>query len=669
MAIIIAEGIVEVTGDGRKVTSQVAKDIDASGAPIEQAGTGMGRKLIGGLVAVGAVAGVANWLSGAVTGASDLNETVSKSSVIFGDSAGIMNEWGNQAARQVGLSKEAALGAAAGFGDMFSQLGFASEAAAGMSIKTVSLAADLGSFSNLDTADVADRMSAAFRGEYDSLQSVIPNINAARVESEALAATGKKTAKELTAQEKATAVLSIVSKDGARAVGDFAKTSDGFANQTKISTAQLSDMQAEVGTALLPMMQDLMSFMLTNVIPGFKDVASWVGENIGMLKGVGGAILIAAGAWAVMTGALAAYNGIMGIVKAVTVAGSVAQWALNVAMSANPIGIVIGLIALLVGGIVWVATQTTFFQDAWAVMSTAIGAAFTWLWEVVLSPVFTAIGAVFTWLYENVITPIVTGIMIYVGLWAAIFTWLWNTVLSPIFAAIGKVFAWLFDNVIMPVVNSIIASVKAWGAIFSWLNSTIIQPVFAALGVAFNWIWANVISPVAKFISGAITNVGSTVKSVFGGISGFIGSAFQAVLGVVRGPLNALISLINGVIGGLNTVSVSIPDWVPVVGGQTFGLNIPRIPMLARGTNNAPDTFIAGEAGPELITGAGGSTVRPYSATQDLLTGAGRGDTYNLGGVTIPADSVDDFVKLIEIFKNMTQTARQGRGTSGMVTP
>ena len=370
-----------------------------------------------------------------------------------------------------------------------------------------------------------------------------------------------------------------------------------------------------------------------------------------------------------MTGALAAYNGIMGIVKAVTVAGSVAQWALNVAMSANPIGIVIGLIALLVGGIVWVATQTTFFQDAWAVMSTAIGAAFTWLWEVVLSPVFTAIGAVFTWLYENVITPIVTGIMIYVGLWAAIFTWLWNTVLSPIFAAIGKVFAWLFDNVIMPVVNSIIASVKAWGAIFSWLNSTIIQPVFAALGVAFNWIWANVISPVAKFISGAITNVGSTVKSVFGGISGFIGSAFQAVLGVVRGPLNALISLINGVIGGLNTVSVSIPDWVPVVGGQTFGLNIPRIPMLARGTNNAPDTFIAGEAGPELITGAGGSTVRPYSATQDLLTGAGRGDTYNLGGVTIPADSVDDFVKLIEIFKNMTQTARQGRGTSGMVTP
>jgi len=665
MAIIIAEGVVEVTGDGSKVTDQVAKDIDANGAPIEKAGNGMGRKLIGGLVAIGAVAGVTNWLSGAVTGASNLNETISKSSVIFGDSAGIINEWGNQASRQVGMSKEAAMAAAAGFGDMFSQIGFASDAAAGMSINTVSLAADLGSFSNLDTADVADRMSAAFRGEYDSLQAVIPNINAARVESEALAATGKKTASELTAQEKATAVLAIVSKDGARAVGDFAKTSDGFANQTKISTAQLADMQAEVGTALLPTMQSLMSFVLTDVIPAFKGIAGWVSENIGYLGTLGTILGVTAAVYGIVTVAGNLYKAFQ-IASAASTGGlTVAQWALNAAMSANPIGLVVIAIGLLVAGIVWVATKTTFFQDAWAVMTTAIGTAWQWLWDTVLNPVFTAIGAVFTWLYENIITPVVTGIMIYVGLWAAVFTWLWGTIISPIFTAIGAVFTWLYENAIMPVVGLIVASVQAWGAVFTWLNANIIQPVFAALGVAFNWIWNNVISPVANFISGAITRVGSTIRSVFGGISGFIGSAFQAVLGVVRGPLNALIGLINGVIGGLNSVSVSIPAWVPVVGGQTFGLNIPRLPFLARGTNNAPDAFIAGEAGPELITGAAGSTVRPYSATQDLLTGMGKGDTYNFGGVSIPADSVDDFVKLIEMFKKMTQAARQGRRANG----
>ncbi|MDN8980622.1 hypothetical protein Q0P29_14000, partial [Staphylococcus aureus] len=109
-------------------------------------------------------------------------------SAIFGANASAIESFGNNAAKNVGLSKEAAIAAAAGFGDMFLQLGFVEDQAAAMSQQVVIAAADLGSFSNLETADVADRISAAFRGEYDSLQAVIPNINAARVESEALAA-------------------------------------------------------------------------------------------------------------------------------------------------------------------------------------------------------------------------------------------------------------------------------------------------------------------------------------------------------------------------------------------------------------------------------------------------------------------------------------------------
>jgi hypothetical protein len=538
MPIIIAEGVVEVTGDGTKVPGQVARDIDANGAPVEQAGQGMGRKLIGGLVAIGAVAGVTNWLSGAVSGASDLNETISKGTAIFGDAMPAIKSFGENAAVNVGMSEAAAIGAAASFGDMFSQIGFTTDAAAAMSQQVVIAAADLGSFSNLETADVADRMSAAFRGEYDSLQAVIPNINAARVESEALAATGKTVASELTAQEKAAAVLAIVQKDGARAMGDFARTSDGLANQTKISTAQLADMQAEVGTALLPTMQGFMGFVLSDVIPTFTAMAGWVGENIELLKGIGIAVLAAGGAWLVMTGALAVYNGVMGIVKAVTIAGSVATWALNTAMAANPIGLIITLFALLVGAIVWVATQTTFFQDVWRNATTAIG-------------------------------------------------------------------------------------------------------------VAWQWVWGNVISPVANFIGGAIINVGNTIRNVFGGIGAFIGSAFQSVLGVVRGPLNALIGLINNVIGGLNSIRVTIPAWVPLVGGNTFGLSIPRLPMLARGTNNAPGAFIAGEAGPELITGARGATVRPYGVTTDLLARGSGGGSDEWRAVT------ELLAKLIEAVKEI----------------
>ena len=51
----------------------------------------------------------------------------------------------------------------------------------------------------------------------------------------------------------------------------------------------------------------------------------------------------------------------------------------------------------------------------------------------------------------------------------------------------------------------------------------------------------------------------------------------------MKGPLNGIIGLINGAIGALNSLSVTIPDWVPLVGGQTFGLNLPTIPQLAQG--------------------------------------------------------------------------------------
>lgn len=673
MSVVVAEGVVEVTADGTAIPRKIARDIDANGNAVAASGTGMGKRIFGGVIAgwaaIGGVNAVVGFFKGAVGGASDLNETMSKSSTIFGENAKTIEIWGSQAYRQVGLSKEAAMDAAAGFGNMFTQLGFAGEAAVGMSLKTVQMAADLGSFNNVPTAEVSDRISAALRGEYDSLQALIPNINAARVEKEAMTASGKDSAASLTAQEKATAVLAIVQRDGSAAMGDFAKTADGAANKSKIVTAQFADQQSKLGQQLLPAWQDFLGFLNTTAIPVFTSMVDWIGENsdtVLMLAGVIGGTALAYG---IATTAGTIYKAYQVAAAASTGGLTVAQWALNAAMSANPIGLVVLAIGALVAGIVWVATQTNWFQETWANVTSFIGAAATWLWETVLSPVFTAIGGIFTWLYGNIIKPVVTGIMIYVGLWAAIFTWLWSTVISPIFGFIGAIFSWLYKNAIVPVVNSIVASVKVWGAIFSWLYNNIISPVFAGIGTAFKWVWSNVISPVINLISGAISRVGNTVKSVFGGIAGFVGTAFKAVMGVIRGPINGIIGLINRAIGAVNSIKVTIPSWVPIVGGQSWGLSLPKIPMLARGSRNAPDTFIAGENGPELITGAAGSRVYSNSETRDMLTGMGKGDTYNFGGVSIPADSVDDFVKLIEMFKKMTQAARQGRRSNGTVTP
>ncbi|WP_206672893.1 phage tail protein, partial [Parasutterella excrementihominis] len=420
----------------------------------------------------------------------------------------------------------------------FTQIGFGAEEAARLSQSTVQMAADLGSFNNVPTADVADRISAAFRGEYDSLQTLIPNINAARVEQEAMAATGKTNARELTAQEKAAAVLAIVNKDGAAAMGDFAKTADGAANTQKTLTASLEDQQSKLGQTLMPLWQDFLGFLTDTAVPALSAIVDWISQNASWLGPLSAALGIATGA----------------------------VWLFNIALNANPIMLIITAIGALVGGILYLATQTTFFQDVWTNVTNAIGAAWNWLWTSVLQPVFTAIGDVFSWIYNNIIMPVVTGIMLYIGLWAAVITWLWQSVISPVFAAIGQVFNWIWGSVISPVVGFISAGIQAAGAVFSWLYASAIKPAFDGVAGAFNWVWGSIISPVANAISGAINNVGNTVRDVFGGIGSFIGSAFQAALNVVRGPINGIISLVNSAIRGLNSLSVTIPSWVPIVG-------------------------------------------------------------------------------------------------------
>lgn len=226
--------------------------------------------------AAGAV--IVGYLKSSVDAASDLNETMSASKVVFGSAQKSIEDFGKGAAVSVGLSKQAAIEAANRFGDMFHQLGQGQAEAADTSKAVIKMAADLGSLKNLDTEDVLDRISGALRGEYDSLQLLIPNINATRVENEAMAATGKTSAAALTAQEKATATLAIVTKDGASAMGDFARTSDGFANSSKTAAARAEEAKAALGDKLLPVAQTLLAL--------FTDVGIPALDGFGVVLGV-----------------------------------------------------------------------------------------------------------------------------------------------------------------------------------------------------------------------------------------------------------------------------------------------------------------------------------------------------------------------------------------------
>lgn len=412
MAVELATGYVSIIPSMQGVQGALASGLSAAAGPAAAAGdqaggrfsAGFGSKVKNLAGAAGltiGVAGTVRLIQDTIGAASDLGETVNKSNVIFGDNAAAMDAWAQGAARSAGLSRGAALDVATGFGNMFSQLGFAGDEAASMSQGVVQLSADLGSFNNLPTAEVADMMSAAFRGEFDSLQRLIPNINAARVEQEALAATGKASAKELTAQEKAAATLAIVQRDGAAAAGDFARTSDGLANSSKILGAQMGNIQAQLGAALVPAMTAAVT-VGSELITFFTSGSTAAQVVMGVIAGLTAVLVIHSTA----TRAVAAAHRIAAVTTGIVTA---AQWLWNAALTANPIGIVVVAIAALVGALIYAWHNSETFRavvtGAWEGIKAAAMAVGNWFtvtvpawWRGVLTSTRATFGAVMAFL-------------------------------------------------------------------------------------------------------------------------------------------------------------------------------------------------------------------------------------------------------------------------------
>lgn len=103
-----------------------------------------------------------------------------------------------------------------------------------------------------------------------------------------------------------------------------------------------------------------------------------------------------------------------------------------------------------------------------------------------------------------------------------------------------------------------------------------------------------------EFLTGVFTG---NWEQAWQGVCDIFGGIFDALVELAKMPLNAVIGLINGVFAGINSIiggGITIPEWVPVIGGGTFQMSFPELPYLARGGfTNGPS--IAGEAGTEAV--------------------------------------------------------------------
>lgn len=220
-----------------------------------------------------------------------------------------------------------------------------------------------------------------------------------------------------------------------------------------------------------------------------------------------------------------------------------------------------------------------------------------------------------------VITQIITSIL-------PVFIELLNQLMPVIQTIVNSVLPVLVQviNALLPLFQTIIDAILP--VFMQLLNAlvpviqTLASILSSVLGVALEAI-SGIVQGVMQVFQGLITFITGVFtgnwRQAWDGIKSIFSGIWEAIKSVAKGAVNGIISIINGIIGGLN--KLKIPDLVPGLGGK--GINIPLIPMLAKGSRNTPDTFIAGEAGPELITNAPGRTVFTAAQTKDIMAAQG----------------------------------------------
>ena len=206
----------------------------------------------------------------AVKLASDFEETQSKFNTVFRDIREQANLTAKNLANDFGLSSRASMQLLSDTGDLLTGFGFTQEEALKLSNEVNKLAVDLASFTNFsggaEGASLA--LTKALLGERESIKSL--GIAITEADLKQFAADQGLVFKELGRVEKANLTFQLAINQSANAVGDFARTSDSFANQLRILKGELENVAVELGVELLPIAKSL--------VVGLRDLTKFTSQ-------------------------------------------------------------------------------------------------------------------------------------------------------------------------------------------------------------------------------------------------------------------------------------------------------------------------------------------------------------------------------------------------------
>lgn len=223
------------------------------------------------------------------------------------------------------------------------------------------------------------------------------------------------------------------------------------------------------------------------------------------------------------------------------------------------------------------------------------------MYEKDIKPLFTSLSDGITDIVETALEAYNQHIAPVLEKLATKFTKVWNEHIKPtidkvikFIGKIGQTLQVLWETILQPLIN--------------WLVKTIIPivaPIIEKIGTKF----MDVFSTISDVIGGIFTSCSGLLDFICGvftgdwekawnGVKTFFKGIWDSLSAIIKNPINSIIKALNSLIGGLNKIKFDIPDWVPSIGGKSFGFNISKIPLLAQGgyvERNTPQLAVIGD--------------------------------------------------------------------------
>lgn len=237
----VGEMFIAVRPDTKGFAGDLNQELGQAG---ERASTSLGQALTAGA----AIAG----MSRLVGAASDLNEAVNVTGLIFTESQGAIDSFAEGAAQALGQSETAARQATATFGGLLQNLGMTEEQSASLSMQLTTLASDLGSAFNEDPAVAVTALASALRGEQEPIRQFNVQLSDMAVRQEAVRLGLAETTAAVDQNGLVQGRLSLIMEQTSAVQGDFANTSTEAANAQRIAAAEAENAAASIGDNFLP---------------------------------------------------------------------------------------------------------------------------------------------------------------------------------------------------------------------------------------------------------------------------------------------------------------------------------------------------------------------------------------------------------------------------------